>query len=801
MNNPSASTARPGPRTRANPIIRLFSSVWLGIALLFLILAYASVFSALAWLRGVVELTEMRAFSHWVFVVLIVLFSINLTVATLRRIRWSVINAGVLTVHAGLLLLCGGALVYFSQKTEGDMLLRCPKIEVRTIASQNSRTIGEIAAKPNETWSQFMPAFGGRVTVQVLDAKGDGGVNPVTEATVVVKVGDEPAKKHHLVLANNPISAVSDRLAVRLQAFEPERLFYDDERVALYARKLGDSKWSSVTEIEQLPVFHERFLDTGETIVNRKGEVVESKRTEPVFNLFGFNLWTGWFEPWRMPIKLDVRDLPFDVTIDGYLPYCVAADRTASGGGSELNPAMTLRLSDGRNKVAQSLFAFDPRRDVLDTTLPFEFKWVKSRDEIDALARPIAGPHELTIEVKNPPTTKTLAVSAGQKIELPEAGYTLTVKDFSPGWPLMSPGFEGAKSPMASVDVVGPEKSFNRTVIQRFPQFTQDIDETGKRHKDALYDDNIIITYRSAPRGWAYVAAGEGIPPELVILVPGNETLRTPLPVGEPKEVPLFGVPLNVTVAGLFPNGREAMRPLVEPLEMRRPMSRGRAAPVIRVALQGRGGHSDWHRSEWLFQSNYAHLPDDGSDFRARPVVVTGPDGVDYELLFSRLWHDIGAQIAARELDVDLFPGGQQVEAWRSEIAVKPEGADKTYPGEVKTNATYTVGKWTLFQSGAAGDNWSYTILGVGNREGIWPMVIGCVLITLGCLYAFYIKPILRKRQASRARRREELEWDDIVAEADAPREAVLTNGHLAGAGVGNGANGSGDRLASQQKG
>ena len=40
------------------------------------------------------------------------------------------------------------------------------------------------------------------------------------------------------------------------------------------------------------------------------------------------------------------------------------------------------------------------------------------------------------------------------------------------------------------------------------------------------------------------------------------------------------------------------------------------------------------------------------------------------------------------------------------------------------------------------------TVFGVGNRQGIWPMTLGCVLITAGCLYAFYVKPVLKRRAA-----------------------------------------------------
>jgi len=42
----------------------------------------------------------------------------------------------------------------------------------------------------------------------------------------------------------------------------------------------------------------------------------------------------------------------------------------------------------------------------------------------------------------------------------------------------------------------------------------------------------------------------------------------------------------------------------------------------------------------------------------------------------------------------------------------------------------------------------NYTVLGVGNRFGIFPMLLGCCLTVSGMIWAFYVKPMIkRKRQ------------------------------------------------------
>ncbi len=68
-------------------------------------------------------------------------------------------------------------------------------------------------------------------------------------------------------------------------------------------------------------------------------------------------------------------------------------------------------------------------------------------------------------------------------------------------------------------------------------------------------------------------------------------------------------------------------------------------------------------------------------------------------------------------------------------------------------------GNWIFFQAGYDPEGQSSTI-GVGNRPGVGVMLRGCVMIVMGLLYAFYVKPIVIRRMkaaaiAKAARKRE----------------------------------------------
>jgi len=44
----------------------------------------------------------------------------------------------------------------------------------------------------------------------------------------------------------------------------------------------------------------------------------------------------------------------------------------------------------------------------------------------------------------------------------------------------------------------------------------------------------------------------------------------------------------------------------------------------------------------------------------------------------------------------------------------------------------------------------AYTGLGVGNRNGVYAMLGACTLAVIGMMYAFYVKPVLKRRRVRR---------------------------------------------------
>jgi hypothetical protein len=107
--------------TFIGPIVRLFSSLWLGILWIFLLGVYIGLGSGLPQIRAYFEMTDLEFFDAWPMGVLLTLLCTSLIVVTLRRIPLTLSKLGVWTVHLGILTLIAGCTWYFTQKTEGTV--------------------------------------------------------------------------------------------------------------------------------------------------------------------------------------------------------------------------------------------------------------------------------------------------------------------------------------------------------------------------------------------------------------------------------------------------------------------------------------------------------------------------------------------------------------------------------------------------------------------------------------------------------------------------------------------------------
>src|SRR5439155_14967439 len=104
------------------------------------------------------------------------------------------------------------------------------------------------------------------------------------------------------------------------------------------------------------------------------------------------------------------------------------------------------------------------------------------------------------------------------------------------------------------------------------------------------------------------------------------------------------------------------------------------------------------------------------------------------------------------------YPGGDTSTRslmldFRSTLRVEDPttGESSTEVAHMNNPVYFGSGSWLFFQAAYDGDERHWTILGVGNRPGVRIMILGCIMIVSGVLYAFYAKPIIIRRMKAKA--------------------------------------------------
>ncbi|MCG8405092.1 MAG: cytochrome c biogenesis protein CcsA [Phycisphaerales bacterium] len=756
----NAQSSHPAGSNPLRAAYHLFSSIRLGIFWMAAILVYGALGSAVPTLRQRFELTEFQYFNHWVFFALIALFCINLIVATVRRIPFNLRNLGVLTVHTGLLLLCGGSVLYFGRKVEGDVWLDAPQIKIYSIdrfrQDPNRALLNQIVAVEGKTWETNAPMLGGRHRVEVVEVKHNG-LRTASAVKVKVQAPDKPEETVELTYDGSDrqhghITQLGDRMAMVLTPATSSDAFYDNTTPAILVQAgRGDPEW---IELPQLPFYHERFVENEETrnapsVVNTAGRSVRSKRNNPL----------PLIEHWAMPIPLIepgtalAEDWPIKMEIDGYLPYAELEPRAVPGGNA-VQPIAKVKLRHGEFENENWLVALAPNQSMMElqnqTTV--ELRWIGDETVLDeAWTKRIDGRHNLEIHVKDQDIRQSLDVRQGQTIDVKNTGYRLTVEELRPNWPLMTQGFQGAKTPIALVLVESQERSFQRSVLQRYPALNQDRypsshpEQAGQKISDTsnLVDDNLEITYTKATQDHFMIVAGHQFAPTVIHTAPGGKRSIQRLEKGESFSP---GDDLEVSLVDFIAQPRFEMRPIVIPERHRRSlMDVGRGKSVVRLHLESTD--KSWSHRVWIPFSAYNTLIADGM----MPVTVEDVPGLgELRFVYGRATRSLPTTLCLERLHTEFYPGQDQPREWTSYFRYTDPETGRVKRGKAFLNNTYTIGHWTLFQSSAARDHETFTVLGVGNRQGVMTMLVGSMLIGLGMVYAFSVKPILVRRRKQR---------------------------------------------------
>lgn len=797
----SASTPSTPPPSAAAPMLSagrgrlpapiqaiydLFSSVRFGITLLSILFVYSSVGSAGIlypislnvfdldnWDQIVprqqrwAEMTEFEWFHWWPFNLLIALICLNITVTTLRRIRFRPVNYGVWMIHTGIIILALGSVWYFTLKVEGDapiarrmVVIRSPHHEplhmiaqpgMRVTAGEGDRRAEYRVVDIDPDWELLTGDAAGRraysVTVQVTRADRTfmrqllAGHPDLTEDVL-------PGQGRAVRVTGEKL--VDPDLSMSLE-YAPQRYFYLAHSEALYLREVGRTEWVE-RPIHGLPRYNDSVDDYAEIWPVAPGSI-------PALNPLGIIV---------PPVAVDDPLPGMNLRIDSYLRYADLAPGLVSG-GDRFDPSITLRLISADNQTLRvEMKALDPTtsNDLLG------FEWVDDEREIDA--HRATTPGRLVVEVpggdgREPVmhewSVPELELDRAERPFIPIEGteYAIRVQNVIDSIPMES----GPSQSAAIVEVKRGDASYVRFVSSDADRsLDQSVDAATGARTEIPTDPGIRMRYIGSQR------------PRLMTIVAGptENRLRIVIADAESDRTELRDLPLNTRVQ-LFPNlsmvvdqyvarPRQVTRPVVVPREQRN-RDLDMRLRMVKVEFEGRDPARPV--SYWLPFHDYPfeNAATALRRFAYRPTVVRLSDGRSIEVIFSRRRMELPAPVVLEDFVLEEHVGGftgsnVSVRDWRS--VIRFAAADGlTEPINVSVNKPGEFRRYWFFQSmwdppdapRAAGEVASrgrnYTVLGVGNREGVYTQLFGCIVAVIGMLYAFYVKPMIKRRKQLQA--------------------------------------------------
>ena len=200
------------------------------------------------------------------------------------------------------------------------------------------------------------------------------------------------------------------------------------------------------------------------------------------------------------------------------------------------------------------------------------------------------------------------------------------------------------------------------------------------------------------------------------------------------------------------------LKPLVVPREQRQ---RDAMEIFSQILVAAPGAPAQWLEfNRWVFDGPEEVLR--RSPYK--PSLIRLADGREVEVLFSRQRLPLGTDIALEEFILTSHLGGftgamSTIRDYTSAVRFRDAGTAWSEPVRVSVNDPiehdglwYFQAQWDPPDSSSeegvrpsAGLN--YTVLGVGNRNGVYIQLLGCVIAVAGMIYAFYVKPVIKRRR------------------------------------------------------
>lgn len=517
---------------------------------------------------------------------------------------------------------------------------------------------------------------------------------------------------------------------VRIFLHQTVRHYYDNSERALFMKVSSAPGKSAMLPLPSLPLFRER----------------SAKNHHPL----------KIAAPAKMMTELSPALSSVRVRVVGYYPYthleAMAVERQP--GQPARKPALEFNLSaTGMASGGQWLLAKTPRLRVADSGLPcgIEYLYHPSARRLRDITTSFKGNNALIVSVPADHFRQVLVIKPNEKITLRGTPYTIIPRR-EINMPLLSKGYQGASSQAYMIDVYrtdGGKKPFHfqRVALFRYPTKTVDfVFNHGKRQliPDKI-DHQIHIRYEDARKYQFWIVEHQSGKLTVVQRAAGGAVTQYPIAIGHPVATAVAGIPFSISVQEL---ANVVYRPELIPVAQRRPqLEQTMGHCVLQLALS----HGKWTDNQIFvpFQQFGLH-----GDLAPTAVKVPGTGKVSF--VFSTLRWKLPAALTLLSCKELFYPGGNSFPRdFISKVRFANLQTHQSTVAVIHLNHPETLDGQHFFQArfGKQANGTPFTVLGVGNTNGLYPMIVGVIMIIFGIGYAFYIKPVLiniKKQQLAR---------------------------------------------------
>ncbi|MGN6367915.1 MAG: hypothetical protein ACTHN5_06605 [Phycisphaerae bacterium] len=540
--------------------------------------------------------------------------------------------------------------------------------------------------------------------------------------------------------------------SVRIYLNHKVSWYYDATERSLYAWKIRpdgsvDPASRSMIPLPTLPIFYEHIAEKNNPL-NLTLPAQDLATTSPALAHASLQI-TGYYP------AADLAPINF---------------RPAQPGEKgSLGHALAVQLSDARQVFNEGwLVASSPANRLWEfQQFAIEYLHNPAPERLRDLAASFDGPVGITVRIPKLHIEHTYAITSPDPIHIEGSPYTLTPQGISQ-MPMLSKGYENTQSTVLTVHVVrqdpSPAKPFeyNRMCVFRYPERSPDfmnVDGKPKRFQDGV-DPDIQIVFHDASKPQFWIT--EDNAGKFTLYARNTDGKSTATPFANNTVSTPAGLPqLQLKITQEADNVVETFGPRIIPPEQRQ---RGTTAmdamldSMIELHLQTPDG---W-KSEPVYVpfvqfAQVGHTPANPNqslklDEGREPTVVNIPGIGPVGFILSTTCRALPSTLQLADFKAIKYPGASRTYLnYISTLKVSPsDGPEKTLQPELNDPAEdqglyYFQAAWDGDQN--ASPDARFSVIGVGNRPGVWTMAVGALLMILGIGYAFYVKPILLNKK------------------------------------------------------